>query len=75
MIQIQLQRLKVKMESIVMLTNELPLVMAPASLIAALLVASLIRAAIQYTKKPFKVMASGVILALTAGTLIMQSLP
>jgi hypothetical protein len=41
-----LRRLKLKMDSIVMLINEIPWVMAPASLVAGLLVASLIRSAI-----------------------------
>jgi flagellar biosynthesis protein FliR len=41
--------------------------MAPASLIAAMLAASLTRAVIQLTEKAFKVMAVGVILALTGG--------
>lgn len=62
------------METIVMLTNELPLVMAPASLISALLVASLISAVIRFQKKPFKVMAIGVMLALSAGMLMMKSM-
>ena len=62
------------METIVMLTNELPLVMAPASLMAALLAASLIRATIQFTQKPFNIMAIAIMLALTAGMLMMQSM-
>jgi hypothetical protein len=40
------------METIVMLTNELPLVMATASLIAALLAASVVRAVIRFKGKP-----------------------
>jgi hypothetical protein len=74
MLRFQFVKEKIMMESIAMLTNELPLVMAPASLITALLAASLIRVVIQFTKKPFKVMAIGVMLALTAGTFMMQSL-
>jgi len=62
------------METIVMLTNELPLLMAPASLISALLVASLISAVIRVQKKPFKVMAIGVMLALSVGMLMMTSM-
>ena len=57
-----------------MLTNELPLVMAPASLIAALLAASLIRAVLRFRGKPFKVLAIGVMLALSVGMLMMQSM-
>jgi len=68
------RRLKFKMDSIVMLINEIPWVMAPASLVAGLMVASLIRAAIQFTEKSFKVMAIGVMLALTAGMIMMQSM-
>ena len=63
------------MDSIVMLSNELPLLMAPASLIAALMVTSLIGAVIRFNKKPFKVMAIGVMSALTAGMIMMHSLP
>ena len=55
-----------------MLTSELPLVMAPATLIAALLAASLIRAVVRFRGKPFKVMAIGVMLALSAGMAMMQ---
>jgi hypothetical protein len=55
------------MQSIIVLANEIPWVMAPASLIAAMLAASLIRALLQLTEKAFKVMAAGVILALTGG--------
>jgi len=62
------------METIVMLTNELPLLMAPVSLISALLVASLISAVIRFQKRPFKVMAIGVMLALSAGMLMMKSM-
>ena len=68
------RRLKFKMDSILMLINEIPWVMAPASLVAGLLVASLIRAAIQFTEKSFRVMAVGVMLALTAGMIMMQSI-
>ena len=57
-----------------MLINEIPWVMAPASLVAGLLVTSLIRAAMQFTEKSFKVMVVGVMLALTAGILMIQSM-
>jgi len=75
MLKLQAQRVKIKMESISMLISELPMVMAPASLIAALLVATLIKVSVRLAGKPVKVMAVGVILALTAGTIMMQSLP
>ena len=68
------RRLKLKMDSIVLLINEIPFVMAPASLVAGLLFVSLIRAAIQLTEKSFKVVATGVMLALTAGMIMMQSM-
>jgi len=55
------------MQSIVVLANEIPWVMAPASLIAAMLVTSLIKAVIQITEKAFKVMALGVMLAFWRG--------
>jgi hypothetical protein len=74
MLKFQAQRLKIKMESITMLISELPMVMAPASLIAALLAATLIRAAVRLTGKPVKIMAVGVMSALTAGTVIMKYL-
>ena len=73
-LQFQVVEGEIKMETIVMLTNELPLLMAPASLISALLVASLISAVIRFQKKPFKVMAIGVMLALSAGMLMMKSM-
>ena len=61
------ERVLLKMKSIIVLANEIPWVMAPASLIAAMLATSLIRAVIQFTEKAFKVMAVGIILALTGG--------
>ena len=68
------RRLKLKMGSIVMLINEIPWIMAPASLLAGLLFASLIRSAIQFTEKSFRVVAVRVMLALTAGMIMMQSM-
>ena len=62
------------METIVMMTNELPLVMVPASLISALLAASMVRAVIRFKRKPFKVLAITVMIALSAGMLMMQSM-
>jgi hypothetical protein len=53
------------------LANEIPWVMAPASLIAAILAASLINVVIQLTEKAFKVMALAVMLALTGGMAIL----
>ncbi len=62
------------MQSIVVLANEIPWVMAPASLIAAMLVTSLIKAVIQLTEKAFKVMALGVMLALAGGVVMLMFL-
>jgi hypothetical protein len=59
------------MHSIIVLANEIPWVMAPASLIAAILVASLIKVVIQLTEKAFKVMALVVMLAMTGGMAIL----
>ena len=59
------------MQSIIVLANEIPWVMAPASLIAAILVASLIKVVIQLTEKAFKVMALVVMLAMTGGMAIL----
>ena len=55
------------MQSFIGLGNEIPWVMAPASLIAAMLAISLIKAVIELTEKTFKVVAVGVLLALTGG--------
>ncbi len=57
-----------------MLTKELPLVMAPATLIAALLTVSLIKSIFRFKRKPFKAMAIGVMAAISAGMFMMQSM-
>jgi hypothetical protein len=62
------------METIVMLTMDLPLVMASATLIAVLLTASMIRAFFRFKRKPFKVMAIGVMVVISAGMFMMQSM-
>ena len=62
------------MSTIVMLINEIPEVMAPAFLVAGLLVILLIRAVIQFTESSFKVLAIGIISALTAGMIMMKSM-
>jgi high-affinity Fe2+/Pb2+ permease len=62
------------MVTIVMLTKELPLVMASATLMAALLTASLIRTFFRFKRKPFKVMAIGVMVVISAGMFMMQSM-
>ena len=55
------------MQTIRMLANEIPWVMAPAALIAAMLVIALIRAVVQVTENSLKVLALSVLLALTGG--------
>ena len=55
------------MQSIFKLANEIPWLMAPASLIAGMLVITLIKAVFCLTEKTFKVMAIAVMLALTGG--------
>lgn len=62
------------MQSFIVLANEIPWVMAPASLIAAMLATSLIRAIIQLTEKAFKIMAIGVMLAFAGGMVILTFL-
>ena len=62
------------MDSMVMLINEIPWIMAPAVLAAGLLAASLVRAVIQFTEKSIRVMAVGVMIALSAGMIMMQAM-
>lgn len=57
-----------------MLINEIPLIMAPAVLAAGLLGASVARAFIRFAEKSLRVMAVGVMLALTAGMIMMQAM-
>ena len=59
------------MQSIFAFANEFPLVMAPASLIAGMLVISLIKAVFQLTERAFRIMAISVMLALTGGAVIL----
>ena len=62
------------MDAMVMLVNEIPWIMAPAVLAAGLLAASVVRAAIQFTAKSIRVMALGVMIALSAGMIMMQAM-
>ena len=55
------------MQSIFVLANEIPWLLAPASLIAGMLLITLIKAVFQFTEKAFKVMAIAVVIALTGG--------
>jgi hypothetical protein len=60
------------MQSLVTLARDIPWVMAPASLIAAMVVITAAAAVIQLTQKASKVMMLGVMIALTVGVMLMQ---
>jgi hypothetical protein len=62
-----------QMQSLVILAQDLPWVMAPASLIAAMAIISISAAVIRFTQKAFKVMMLGVMIALTVGVMLMQA--
>ncbi len=66
-------REKYKMQTLIWLTNEIPYVMAPAALIAALLGISVITTAIRLTQQASKVMMVGVMIALTVGVMIIEA--
>jgi hypothetical protein len=59
------------MQTIIVLANEIPWVMAPASLIAAMLATLLIKVVFQITQKVFPPVALGVMLALAGGIAIL----
>ena len=61
------------MKSILMLIDEIPWVMAPATLIAAILVITLISVFFKHTEWYFKSMVLATMLALTAGATIFQA--
>lgn len=61
------------MQTLIWLTNEIPFVMAPAALIAAMLGISAFTAVIRLTQEASKVMMVGVMIALTVGVVIIQS--
>ena len=58
------------MQTLTWLTNEIPFVMAPAALIAAMLGISVIASVIRLTQQASKVMMVGVMIALTVGLVI-----
>jgi len=58
------------MQPILVLANEFPWIMAPASLVAAMVVTSLISALIRLTEKAFQLLVIGVLLALSCGVLM-----
>jgi hypothetical protein len=61
------------METLIWLTNEIPHVMAPAALIAAILGISAVTSVIRLTQQASKLMMVGVMIALTVGVVIIQS--
>jgi len=64
---------KKKMQTLIWLTNEIPFIMAPAALIAVMLGISAVTAVIRLTQQASKVMMVGVVIALTVGVVIIQS--
>jgi hypothetical protein len=61
------------MQTLIWLTNEIPYVMAPATLIAAMLGISVFTSVIRITQQASKVMMVGVMIALTVGVVVIQS--
>ena len=61
-----------QMQSLLILAQDIPWVMAPASLIAAMAIISITAAVIRLTQKASKVMMLGVMIALTVGVMLMQ---
>ncbi len=61
------------MQTLIWLTNEIPFVMAPAALIAAMLGISVVTSVIRLTQQPSKVMMVGVMIAFTMGVAIIQA--
>jgi len=63
------------MQTLAWLTKEIPWVMAPAALIAATAVISMVSAVIRSTDIASKAMVIGVMTALTVGILLMEVAP
>jgi len=61
-----------QMQSLLLLAQDIPWVMAPASLIAAMAIISITAAVIRLTQKASKVMMLGVMIALTVAVMLMQ---
>ena len=61
-----------QMQSLLILAQDIPWVMAPASLIAAMAIITISAAVIRFTQKASKVMMLGVMIALTVGVMLMQ---
>ena len=62
------------MSTLIWLTNEIPYVMAPAALIAAMLGISVVTLVIRISQQASKVMMVGVMIALTVGVVIIQAI-
>ncbi len=60
------------MQTLIWLANDIPYVMAPAALIAAMVGISAIAAVIRLTQQASKVMMVGVMIALTVGIAIIE---
>ena len=60
------------MQTLIWLSNDIPYIMAPAALIAALVGISTIAAVIRLTQQASKVMMVGVMIALTVGVMIIE---
>lgn len=61
------------MQTLIWLTNEIPFIMAPAALIAAMLGISIVTSVIRFTQQASRVMMVGVMIALTVGAMIIQA--
>jgi low affinity Fe/Cu permease len=61
------------MQTLIWLTNEIPFVMAPAALIAAMLGILIVTSVVRLTQQASKVMMVGVMIALTVGVVIIQA--
>ena len=60
------------MQTLIWLANDIPYIMAPAALIAAMVGISAIAAVIRLTQQASKVMMVGVMIALTVGAAIIE---
>ena len=61
------------MQTLIWLSSEMPLVMAPAALIAAMLGITAITVVMRLTQQASKVMMVGVMIALTAGVMVIEA--
>ncbi len=60
------------MQTLAWLANDIPYIMAPAALIAAMVGISAIAAVIRLTQQASKIMMVGVMIALTVGVMILE---